>query len=118
MNVCGGGQNDLPGKSKKRLAINEIRFVEPWGPKSWCVEHHQELPYQNARRPHVQCQGVRRGQIAQISQIKMRKVGSDAERKNWNMAISWQVKGVKDRGRQAHFTVGFGANLDVEEFVI
>ena len=118
MNEHGEGQNDLPGNSKKRLAINEIRFVEPWGPNSWCVEHHPELPYQNARRPHVQRQGVCSGQIAQISRIKKRKVGSDAERRNWNVAISWQVEGVKDRGHQAHFTVGFGANLDVEAFAI
>ena len=109
---------NLPGNSKKRLAINEIRFVERWGPNSWCVEHHPELPYQNARRPHVQCQGVCSGQIARISQIRKRKVGSDAEPGNWNTAISWQVEGVKDRGHQAHFTVGFGVNLDVEAFAI
>jgi hypothetical protein len=93
-------------RSKKR----KIKFLEPWGKNSWLVEY--DGPYKNSRKPHVEIgQGymdtVKRGQVATISDLHKEGRG-----------IAWTVDGVEAWGKSpAHFTVAFGKDHDIEDFM-
>ncbi len=75
-----------------------VIFVEPWGEKSWLVEHTCRK-YTNTRPPHVEVIGneeIRAGLTYQLANCRAHK-----------KAVIWDVVGCTNRGLPAHFTVGF-----------
>lgn len=87
----------------------QVTFLKRWGERSWLVEHNAPF-YDNARQPHVEVindEGVYEGAVHEIVNCRVmetiRKDGSIKKGK----AILWDVVGRTNRGRQAHFTVGY-----------
>lgn len=78
----------------------QVVFKERWGPKSWLVDF--DGPYENTRPPHVEVQGFvpTPGSAHALSNLHV------INRK----ALAWDVAGVTNNGRPAHFTVYYGAD--------
>ena len=82
-----------------------ITFTEPWGEKSWRVEHN--VTYSNKRPPHVECVGanVKPGQTANLSNLRQQ-----------GQAYMWTVDGVKNGKGPAHFTVAFKSGHPIASY--
>jgi hypothetical protein len=82
------------------MSEKTIKFTEKWGNKSWKVEYKGK--YDNDRPPHVEVDENYKdlgGKVFKISNIKAT-----------GKAIMWTVEGIKNKNKDAHFTVYFGEN--------
>lgn len=85
-----------------------VTFVEPWGPRSWKVSHNlSQGLYRNDRRPHVEVgESNMRNQIYSAGKTYSLINPHIINRK----AIAFDVEGVLNGTKQAHFTVYFGTD--------
>lgn len=116
----GNGKSSMqkdPAEAPLPLAIDEIRFLKPWGSKSWLVEHHEDLPYTNNRPPHVECQGdaIRQNMTAKIHQLHCLPADTAGGRRRASV-YCWKVQGVSNGTLEAHFTVAYGSERPLQSF--
>ena len=106
-----------PAEVPLPLAIDEIRFLKPWGPKSWLVEHHEDLPYTNNRPLHVECHGdaIRPKMTVKIHQLHCLPANTVGDRRRASV-YCWKVQGVSNGTKEAHFTVAYGSERSLQSF--
>ena len=75
-----------------------IKFTKPWGQRSWLVEY--DGPFSNNRPPHVEVIGYTPTPGQECALTNLHVISP--------RALAWDVEGVTNRGRGAHFTVYFG----------
>lgn len=80
------------------MSSRSIKFLEPWGRRSWLVEY--DGPYKNNRPPHVEVIGYTptSGQVCALSDLRVVSP----------RALAWTVEGARNKHDPAHFTVYFG----------
>ncbi len=88
----------------------KVKFTEKWGSKSMKVEF--EGAYKNNRPPHVETtdpENTLIGKVFELNNRRQRNVGDQ-------VAVMYDVQGVKNGKHNAHFTVYFGPADDASNY--
>ena len=87
------------------LEASEVVITSKWGPKSWLVAHSPELPYLNDRPPHIEAAHNKHMKIGMRLRLgKLYRYGP---------AICWEVIGVSNGDKPAHFTVAYSREVSL-----